>query len=390
MQFKVRRILTSNIKEEIKQTGFSASWLDFGVAKHQFLNIKIYDLKPETATIIKQAALSVGADAAVHSGVLDHSAKKSNLILSGTVSQICNIAEKLRGQQFSSPKIADEILKQINIFNTGNTLIKPQIMGILNITEDSFSDGGIFIDPKNAINHAYKMIEEGADIIDIGAESTRPGAKAISPDTEIKRITPVLKELKGNCKVKISIDTRNAQTAHTLADLGADIINDISGLNWDKDMAKTVASTKLQVVITHSRGTPETMDTLCDYNNTIDEVYFELLQMTENALAAGVKPEKIIIDPGFGFAKNNEQNFEILSRIEEFKSMGYPVLCGLSRKRFIKSLIPPDVQNQDTAEILDNITTQASLYLGIKNINIIRVHNVAKTKQALDLAGKLV
>lgn len=388
MQFKVRRILTSHIKKEIEKIGFSLSHLDFGALKHKFLNIKIYDLKPETATIIKQAALSVGTDAAVHSGVLDHSIKKSDVILSGTIQELCSIAEKLKKQQFSAPKIADEILSQIKIFK--QTPVKPQIMGILNITENSFSDGGKYLDPKKAIEHAYKMLDEGADIIDIGAESTRPGAEPINPDIEINRITPVIKELAGKCGAKISIDTRNSGTAAVMADLGADIINDVSGLSYDKNMAKTIAKTGLNVVITHSRSTPNTMNEFCSYKNTVDDVYFELLKMTENALDAGVSPEKIIIDPGFGFAKNIEQNFEILTKIEEFKSMGYPLLCGVSRKRFIKSLVPEEFQNQDILKTLDEITAQASFYFGTKNIDIIRVHNVVKTKQALSLAGKLV
>ncbi len=132
------------------------------------------------------------------------------------------------------------------------------------------------------------------------------------------------------------------------------------------------------------------MDEFCSYKNTVDDVYFELLKMTENALDAGILPEKITIDPGFGFAKNIEQNFEILTKIEEFKSIGYPVLCGVSRKRFIKSLVSEEFQNQDMLKILDEITAQASFYFGTKNIDIIRVHNVVKTKQALSLAGKLV
>ena len=291
-------------------------------------------------------------------------------------------------------KISEEIKKQVDIYLKYKKANKPIIMGILNLTDDSFSDGGKFLDFKNAVAHGLKMIKEGAQIIDIGAESTRPGAKAVPSEIEIQRLTPVVRALKAEPEfrqkgVKISIDTRNAETAREMALLGVDIINDVSGLSYDNKMAETVAETGLQVVITHSRGTPETMDGFSDYKNTVDEVYFELCNLAENAIDKGVHPNKIIIDPGFGFAKNIEQNFEILAKIEEFKGMGYPVLCGVSRKRFLKSLTDECLEDEERLETLDNITAQTSLYFAAKNIDFIRVHNVAKTKQALDLAAHL-
>ncbi len=396
MQFKVRRILSNNIKKEIKNIGFSPSYLDLGALKHKFLNIKIYDLSPVQATIIKQTALASNADAAVHFGVLNHSVGKSNIILSATAAQMQTIAEKLKNQQFSMGKLSIEIIKQIEIFNSCNSCIRPEIMGILNITDNSFSDGGRFLEPKKAIDHALKMIEEGARIIDIGAESTRPGSKGVLPEIEIERILPVIKELRKNSEIKISIDTRNAMTAQRMADFGADIINDVSGFTHDKDMPKIVNETGLETVIMHSRGTPEDMDNLNHYINVMDEVYFELQARVQKALEAGVKPEKIIIDPGFGFAKNNEQNFEVLTRIEEFKSMGFRVLAGLSRKRFIKSILDENKftsYNDDAAnktlDTLDNLTAGLSFYFGTKGIDIIRVHNVSKTKLMLDLAERI-
>ncbi len=297
MQFKVRRILSKNIQDEISKIGFSPSYLDFGVKKHRFLNIKIYKQKPEAATIIKQTALSVGADAAVHKGVLDHSVEFSDVILSGTTSRLKDAAQKLKLQQFSLSKISDEILKQIEIFENGQNITGkralPKIAGILNLTEDSFSDGGRFLDPKCALEHSYKMIEEGAEIIDIGAESTRPQSVPVPYEVEIQRIEPVLKELRKNsaCKnIKISIDTRNSMTAAVMADLGANIINDVSGLTFDKNMAKTVKEKGLEIVIAHSRGTPQNMDSLCNYKNTVDEVYFELIDRVQTALDTGICP----------------------------------------------------------------------------------------------------
>lgn len=399
MQFKVRRIFAKDIKEELCKVGFSQSYIDFAANKHRFLNIKIYNLSPIQATIIKETALSSGADSAVHKGVLDHSVDFSDIILSGTVAQIQTICEKLGSQQFSMGKISSEILKIVSDEVSKNKDTSgvlgfeqektPLIMGILNVTEDSFSDGGKFLDPKKAIEQGLKMIDEGAKIIDIGAESTRPGAEAISPELEIERITPVIKKIRQNSNIKISIDTRNSDTARVMADLGADIINDVSGLNYDKNMAKTVKESGISVVIMHTRGTPKNMENFAYYKNTVDEVYFELYNMVQNALRAGILEDKIIIDPGFGFAKDVKQNFEILSRIEEFKSMGFPVLAGLSRKRFIKSLIPAEISDKDTMETLDNLTAEASFFLATKGADIIRVHNVEKTRLFLNLFNAL-
>ena len=401
MQFNVRRILTENIKDEIKKIGFSPSYLDFGVLKHKFLNIKVYNLKPEAATIIKQTALSSNCDAAIHRGVLDHSEAVSDLILSGTIAQLQTVSEKLKSQQFSLDKISDEILKQIQIFekegaqNTDGAF-RPKIMGILNITEDSFSDGGLFLKPFDAIEYCYKMIQDGVNIIDIGAESTRPMAKPVDSSVEIRRITPVIKELKQDSvfkDIKISIDTRNADTARVMWDFGADIINDVSGLTYDPDMTKTIKETGLNVVIMHSRGTPKDMDNLCQYKDTAEEVYFELVKRVQKAVESGVQPDKIIVDPGFGFAKNSEQNFELVKKIEEFKSLGFPILAGLSRKRFVKSIITDvsaDGAKAHNNKTLDDLTAQLSFYFALKKIDIIRVHNVAKTKQALDLAAHLI
>ncbi len=401
MQFVVRRILNQNIVNEIEKIGFSQSYLDFGVLKHKFLNIKIYNLKPEVSTIIKQTALSLGCDAAVHKGVLDHSIENSDLILSGSISQFEAIVEKLKKQQFSLTKISDEISAQIEIFKTDNFTcckkkFRPKIMGVLNVTEDSFSDGGLFLNPKNAVSHALQMVKEGGDIIDIGAESTRPNAEIIPSGVEIERLTPVVRDLKRElaCSdIKISIDTRNADTARAMANLGADIINDISGLAHDKNMPAAIKETGVDVVIMHSRGTPKNMDKLCTYKNVVDEVYLELLDRVQNAIDRGIQPHKIIIDPGFGFAKNNEQNFELLKRVEEFKSLGFPILTGLSRKRFVKSAldnVSDNVPKSPDNEALDDLTSHLSFYFALKKIDIIRVHNVAKTKQALDLAAHLI
>lgn len=371
MQFKVKRIFPNKIEDSMSDVGFSAEYINFGAQKHKFLNLKIYALKPEAATILKQTALSKGCDCAVHKEVLGCKIEKSDVILSGTEAQLRTIAKSLEYQQFSLAELAKEILKQLTISNLPQDV--PKIMGILNVTPDSFSDGGKFSDTKAAIEHGLEMIKEGAEIIDIGAESTRPNSDPIDSNTEIERLSAVVKEL-ANKGALISIDTRNAATARTMATLGANIINDVSGLTFDKTMAIAVKEKGLSVIIGHSRGTPKDMDNFCDYNNVVEEVYFELAQRVENAINGGISPDKIIIDPGFGFAKNIEQNFQLLNRIKEFKSLGFKVCAGVSRKRFLQTI---DCETDET-------TALSSLYLADK-ADIIRVHNVQKTKAALDL-----
>ena len=379
MQFSMRIISKNFIENEIKNTGFSTDYLAAGLNKHKFLSLKIQDLKAVEANILKQTALSCDCDCALHRHSIDCKVEKTDCVLSGSYSQLKEVSKKLKIQPFSLPKVGCEILNMINCDKKQNNA---KIMGILNLTQNSFSDGGEYFDFPNACKRADELIEQGADIIDIGAESTRPGSKAVESDFEIQKITPVLNYLKENYpKIPVSIDTRNAQTAVEMLNLGAQIINDVSGLRYDKNMAKIAADFGCKIVIMHSRSNPCDMDDYCNYKNLLDEVYNELQKCCDSALNAGVKPENIIIDPGFGFAKNYEQNIEMLSRIEEFKSMGYELLAGVSRKRFLQRLA-----GVDTPKDADDISAISGAYLALKGVNYLRVHNVEKTLCALKFA----
>ena len=382
MQFSMRIISKNFIENEIKNTGFSADYLLTGLNKHKFLSLKIQDLKAVEANILKQTALSCDCDCALHRHSIDCKVEKTDCVLSGSYSQLKEVSKKLKIQPFSLPKVGCEILNMISRDKKQNNT---KIMGILNLTPDSFSDGGEYFDFSNACKRIDGLIEQGADIIDIGAESTRPGSKAVESDFEIQKITPVLNYLKENYpKIPASIDTRNAQTAAEMLNLGAQIINDVSGLRYDKNMAKIAADFGCKIVIMHSRSNPCDMDDYCNYKNLLDEVYNELQKCCDSALNAGVKPENIIIDPGFGFAKNYEQNIEMLSRIEEFKSMGYELLAGVSRKRFLRRLA-----GVDTPKDADDISAISGAYLALKGVNYLRVHNVEKTLCALKFARAL-
>lgn len=244
----------------------------------------------------------------------------------------------------------------------------PKIMGILNVTPDSFYDGGKFADPSAAVNHALSMIHQGADIIDVGGESTRPGALAVSPKEEIRRTIPVIEKLRGMTDREISIDTSKSSVAREALSAGATMVNDISGLTFDGGMAETIAAHDAFVVIMHIQGTPETMQKDPRYNNLIDDVLSFLKERIDYAVRAGIRKEKIIIDPGIGFGKTLEDNYRLLNNIHRFRETGFPVLVGLSRKSLISRLIG-DEDRLPATIALNTVAIQGGA-------DIIRVHDV--------------
>jgi dihydropteroate synthase len=216
---------------------------------------------------------------------------------------------------------------------------KTYLMGILNVTPDSFSDGGKFNTLESALAQAQCMIEQGADIIDIGGQSTRPGAEQISLEEELNRVIPIIKKLRSNTSIPISIDTTRAAVAEAAIKAGADIVNDISGGTFDSQMLPVVAQLQVPIILMHIRGTPQTMQQLTDYQDLIREIYQFLEGQIKKAIALGVDKSHLIVDPGIGFAKNYQQNIELIQRLSEFHSLGVPLLVGLSRKSFIGHLL---------------------------------------------------
>ncbi|MFN3481230.1 MAG: dihydropteroate synthase, partial [Thermodesulfovibrionales bacterium] len=245
------------------------------------------------------------------------------------------------------------------------------IMGILNVTPDSFSDGGLYYNEKKAIEHGLRLVEEGADIIDIGGESTRPGSEPVSVEEEIRRTIPVINALSKEINIPISIDTYKAEVARRALDAGATMVNDISGLRFDPDMPKVVAEYDVPVIIMHIKGRPKDMQLNPSYEALIPEIMDYLRISIRLAIKFGVKEDRIIIDPGIGFGKTFEHNLEILNNLREFTLLERPVAIGVSRKAFIGKILgdlPP-------AERLDG--TAASVAIAIYNgANILRVHDV--------------
>jgi len=252
------------------------------------------------------------------------------------------------------------------------------IMGILNFTPDSFSDGGIFNNIDVAINHVKKMIDDGADIIDVGGESTRPGYTLISVEEEVSRIIPIIKAIKENFDIPISIDTYKAKVAEKALEAGADLINDIWGFKKEKDMAKVAAKYNVPCCLMHNRDNE-------DYKNLIEDILDDLRESIKIAKEAGVKDENIILDPGIGFAKSYEQNLETMNNLERVKELGYPILLGTSRKRMIGLTLDLPVEERVEG-------TVATTVVGIMKdaCDFVRVHDVLENSRAAKMTDAIV
>ena len=287
------------------------------------------------------------------------------------------------------------------------------IMGIVNVTPDSFSDGGLFLDSGKAVEHGLKLLDEGADIIDVGGESTRPGASvvnsigqpeakekaqenaaprkiAVDSEEELRRVLPVITELKKlRPDAVISVDTYKASVARAAAAAGADIVNDVSGLRWDPQMARTIAEVKCGAALMHMRGRPEEWRTLPPPGDIVLMVKRELREWVEAAVLAGVRRERIVLDPGFGFGKNFEQNYPLLSRFQELQSLGFPLLAGTSRKSFLGRML---AKNGKDAPVEDRLYGNLAIHtvLILKGAHILRTHDVKAAVEAARLTDTIL
>jgi len=373
--FLIKEILNADLQKEIEDIGFDKSYAGKAIEKFEYKNFKIYDITSAQANIIKQTALSVGADCATHRQVITGKIEKSDCILGGSASQLKKIAQKLEFQPFGLKVLAKEILKNIS----SEFPRKTKIAGILNITHNSFSDGGDFLKFEDSIKHLNQLINDGADIIDIGAESTKPYSTPVSSEVQIERILPILKYIKEkSINIPISIDTRSSIVAKTCIEHGASIINDVSGFDYDSKMAETTAQYPyVKIIIQHSKGTPENMQDCPQYENLIDEIFKNLKEKIDFAVSNGIKKENIVIDPGIGFGKTREQNFEIINRWKELKTLGCPIMLGLSRKSLLNI---PQMSNEEK----DLYTLALNSIIIKEKIDYIRVHNVKIHKILID------
>ncbi|MDD5271799.1 MAG: dihydropteroate synthase [Methylovulum sp.] len=262
-----------------------------------------------------------------------------------------------------------------------NPFYKPLIMGILNVTPDSFSDGGCYGDVASAILQVKKMLGEGVDIIDIGGESTRPGAEPVAADEQIRRVVPVITAIRQFTDTLISIDTTSSTVAAAALAAGANMINDVSGGKNDADILALAAKAEVPIILMHSQGTPKTMQDNPYYEEVVREVLAALQERIKAALDAGIKKDNIAIDPGIGFGKRKQDNLDLLAHLEVLVALGFPVLLGTSRKRFMGSIC--DVSEPTELVTATAVTTALGVMAGVK---MFRVHDIKENRQAADVA----
>lgn len=360
------------------------------VPKMRTLCILFAALECRQANILKQEMLSLGGDAAVARGTVACSIPGTDCVLIGTAKQLGRLCRKLKSQPFALPELGGELeslLARIDAVPAGwktsqrtLSLRRPLIMGILNLTPDSFSDGGRCLDPGLAIERALQMEAEGADIIDIGGESTRPGAAPVSTDEESARIIPVIDSLAGRLKCAISVDTWKSVVAGRALSAGAEIINDISGFTFDPQMAGLAAASGAGVVLMHTRGTPESMQQNTVYHDLMAEITAGLRDSLALAREAGVSDACIALDPGIGFGKGAAANMEVIRRLAELSGFGLPLLTGPSRKSFIGSVLG----RENTDDRL--FGTAAAVALSVSHgASILRVHDVRAMRDVADM-----
>ena len=285
------------------------------------------------------------------------------------------------GRKIADYRMADNHFRKPITLRGGRTLqfVRPLVMGILNVTPDSFSDGGHFVPFQAAIDHSLAMIAQGADIIDIGGESSRPGAEPVSADEELARVIPVIEALRKQTDIPISIDTCKASVAKSALEVGADIINDISALRMDPEMVELASQTGSPIILMHMLGTPHTMQQNPHYDDCVRELISFFHERVVFCTQRGVKRDRLILDPGIGFGKQLEDNLVILAGLTKFSEFGLPILVGASRKSFIRQVYP---SGQPASERLGG-SIAAALIAVERGAEIVRVHDVAQTVEAL-------
>lgn len=377
-------------RAELERIGADPAGVARMIDKAGFLAIRVEGLRAPAANILKQEMLSLGADAAVARGVVNGSTDRSDALVLGTRKQVRRLVRKLRPQPFGLKVLAAELRdllarEEPREFRWHGGVLRldgrPLVMGILNVTPDSFSDGGDYFDREAALDRALQMVEEGADLLDVGGESTRPGAPPVPLEEEERRVVPVIEHLAHRVGVPMSVDTYKAAVARRAVGAGAALVNDVSGLRMDPAMAGVVADLGAGLVVMHMRGDPRTMQSDTRYSDLVGEIFRALEESVDRAVEAGVARDRVWVDPGIGFGKSAEQNLVLLRRLAEFRSLGCPVLVGASRKSFIGRTLGIE----DPKDRLEG-SLAAAVVAVWNGARILRVHDVRATRRAADLA----
>lgn len=372
---------------EIEAVGADEPGCRIMAPKAVFRVVKISGLTPVQANILKQEMLSKGGEAAVSRGVVNKSVRETDVLLMGTLRQYEELFPKLRMQPFGLQKLGEELKSVLNNVEgrspyrlncRGREVLigeRTLIMGILNVTPDSFSDGGRFDTVEKAKARALEMVEEGADIIDIGGESTRPGHTPVNEKEEMRRVLPVLEAVIPLVPVPVSVDTSKAAVARAALNAGAHLINDQWALSG-KGMTEVAAVSGAPVVLMHNQHGTE-------YGDLMGDIIDYLKKRITFVLAAGIPPENIIVDPGIGFGKTPEQNLDVVRRLEELNSLGFPVLVGLSRKSFIGHILGLPVTDR-----MEGTAAAVSVAV-MKGADIVRVHDVKEMVRVVRMVDAL-
>lgn len=380
------------VETEMERAGVHPEGVRIMGARAEFLVLRLDAVETRLAQMIKQIMLRAGSDSALEESAWALQEATTPVVVMGTRRQIKDLIRELAAQGADAAFLSEAIASTLSdysrrefVLNTSLGQVRmgegpPLIMGILNCTPDSFSDGGKFLDPEAAVAHGLKMVREGASIVDVGGESTRPGSPPVTPADQKSRVVPVIRALAEKAGCQVSIDTSSAEVAEAALDAGATMVNDITALAGDARMGPLVAARHCPVVLMHMKGTPRTMQKAPFYRDVIGEITSFLRETIDRAIETGIDREQVIVDPGLGFGKTTEHNLEIMQRLRVFSSLGRPILVGPSRKSFIGKVTDAPVESRE-------IGTGAAVALEtIAGAQIIRVHNVAEMKQAALLA----
>ena len=392
----------------LKEIGVDTGGIKIMAPKTQLCLARLNKLPIFAANILKQEALSIGADAAVSRDVLTGKVRHTDCLVIGSQHQIDKLCEKLKIQPYGLKQTAAQLLEACFNYRRNKFILDlgrykldlsshTHIMGIVNMTPDSFSGNGLLqVTPRlragqagdklraaHIVEYTQKLVDDGADIIDIGGESSRPGASAGSLKEELQRGIPAIKKISKKIKVPISVDTRRSEVARQALDSGAVMINDITALRGDPLMAKIVSKYKAGLVLMHMKGKPLKMQSNPQYHNLMQEIVEYLGESIELACGAGIDFEKIILDPGIGFGKTLEHNLLIIKSLEQLRILGRPILIGTSRKSFIGKITGQPAGKRLAASISSNCL---SVFNGAR---ILRVHDVKESKQALAVIDKI-
>lgn len=387
----ILEITQKYLRKEMNRIGVHPDSIQIFEKKQNIIPLKLFGVPFPAANIIKQEMLALGGDAAVHKNVIDGKVERSDILLFGTKKHYEGLMEKLSKMPFFGLLEIKKDLEEFFNKKRIELLISPWgrkvylnntlVMGIINVTPDSFYPESRKKSVEEVISTAEKMLKEGADILDIGGLSTRPGSEPVDEEEEQKRVIPAIKAVRESFpRVFLSVDTYRAGVAQKALENGADMINDISGFSFDERILDVVAETKAPYVLMHIKGTPKDMQQNPCYEDVINEITVYFYEKMQTAFDKGVDPEKIILDPGIGFGKRYEDNLEILSRIRELKSLKKPILIGHSRKSFIGKTLG-DISPEDRLEGTLAITAMCSLC----GVDIIRVHDVKENKRVLKM-----